>query len=220
MLKYEDVLNDKEINSLIDSIHSEPYMLNHSKRHIFKVIEYSENIARQLGCDDKFINNLKIAALLHDVGMTVQRKNHAQYSYEISKKYLDSKEINNLDKDEILYAIKKHSNAKESTSLMHQILVVADKMDIDKTRMMPKAYLNEYDKNLMYINKVEILIDEKGFNMKFNIKEGHFKDICKFLENWPKPITEIKRVAKLLGRDYHFIFNDKEEIFNNDIYEI
>lgn len=220
MLKYEDVLKDKEINSLIDSICSDPYMLNHSRRHIFKVIEYCENIARQLECDDKFINNLKIAALLHDVGMTVQRENHAQYSYEISKKYLDNKEINDIDRDEILYAIKKHSNAKGSTSLMHQILVVADKMDIDKTRMMPKAYLNDYDKNLMYINNVELIIDEKNFNMKFDIEEGHFKDICKFLENWPKPITEIKRVAKLLGRDYHFIFNEKEEIFDNNIYEV
>ena len=91
MLKYEDVLNDKEIISLIESIKSDEYKLNHSKRHIFKVVENAENIAKQLNCDDKFINNVKIAALLHDVGMTVQRKNHAEYSYEISKEYLDKK---------------------------------------------------------------------------------------------------------------------------------
>ena len=220
MLKYEDILGDKYINSLINSIKSDPYLLNHSSRHIYKVVENVEKISKQLNCDNIFINNIKIAALLHDVGMTVQRKDHAHYSYEIAKKYLDKQNINEKDKNEILYSIKKHSNAKNSNCLMHQILVVADKMDIDKTRMMPKAFLNKSDKNLIYINNVNLEITNDAVNMKFNVEDNHFKDICIFLEDWPKPITEIRRFAKFLNKTPHFLFNEKEELFEEDIYKI
>lgn len=220
MLKYEDVLNDKEIISLINSIDSNKYMLNHSERHIFRVVDNVEKIAKQLKCDDKFINNLKIAAILHDVGNTIQRENHAEYSYEISKKYLDKKEIDEENKDRILNAIRKHSNGKNSKDLMQMILVVADKIDIDKSRMMKKAYLNDMDKNLVYINDIKLEITECDINLILNIEDGHFRDICIFLENWPKPIIETKRFAKFLNKNYHFIFNGKEEYFEEDIYNL
>lgn len=220
MLKYEDVLNDKEIISLIESIKSDEYKLNHSKRHIFKVVENAENIAKQLNCDDKFINNVKIAALLHDVGMTVQRKNHAEYSYEIAKEYLDKKDINAEEKQEILNAIRKHSTAKDSNDLMQQIIVASDKIDIDKSRMMPKAYFSDINKNLVYINDVRLEITDSSVNYIFNIEDGHFKDICLFFEDWPKPVKEIKRFAKFLDKTPHFIFNDKEEVFDEEIYKI
>ena len=220
MLKYEDVLNDKEVISLIDSINSDEYKLNHSKRHIFKVVEYAEDIAKQLNCDDKFINNVKIAALLHDVGMTVQRKNHAEYSYEISKKYIDKKDIDEEEKEEILNAIRKHSNAKDSNDLMQYIIVASDKIDIDKSRMMPKAYLSDINKNLVYINDVKLEITDNDVNFLFDVEDGHFKDICIFLEDWPKPVTEIKRFAKFLNKTPHFLFNDKEEVFDKEIFKI
>lgn len=220
MLKYEDVLNDKEVISLIDSINSDEYKLNHSKRHIFKVVEYAEDIAKQLNCDDKFINHVKIAALLHDVGMTVQRKNHAEYSYEISKKYLDKKDIDEEEKKEILNAIRKHSNAKDSNDLMQYIIVASDKIDIDKSRMMPKAYLSDINKNLEYINDVKLEITDNDVNFLLDVEDGHFKDICLFLEDWPKPVTEIKRFAKFLNKTPHFLFNDKEEVFDKDVFKI
>ena len=220
MLKYEDVLNDKEVISLIDSINSDEYKLNHSKRHIFKVVEYAEDIAKQLNCDDKFINNVKIAALLHDVGMTVQRKNHAEYSYEISKKYLDKKDIDEEEKKEILNAIRKHSNAKDSNDLMQYIIVASDKIDIDKSRMMPKAYLSDINKNLVYINDAKLEITDNDVNFLLDVEDGHFKDICLFLEDWPKPVTEIKRFAKFLNKTPHFLFNDKEEVFDKDVFKI
>lgn len=220
MLKYEDVLNDKEVISLIDSINSDEYKLNHSKRHIFKVVEYAEDIAKQLNCDDKFINNVKIAALLHDVGLTVQRKNHAEYSYEISKKYLDKKDIDEEEKEEILNAIRKHSNAKDSNDLMQYIIVASDKIDIDKSRMMPKAYLSDINKNLVYINDAKLEITDNDVNFLLDVEDGHFKDICLFLEDWPKPVTEIKRFAKFLNKTPHFLFNDKEEVFDKDVFKI
>ncbi len=43
-----------------------------------RVVENVEKISKQLNCDELFINNVKIAALLHDLGMTVKRENHAE----------------------------------------------------------------------------------------------------------------------------------------------
>ena len=136
MLKYEDVLEDKYINSLINSIKSDPYLLNHSSRHIYKVVENVEKISKQLNCDNIFINNIKIAALLHDVGMTVQRKDHAHYSYEIAKKYLDKQNINEKDKNAIM-VIKKN---------------------IEKTHLEVTLYETSYEKMLKKLNeKLDII---------------------------------------------------------------
>ena len=106
----------------------------HGFKHVERVLKLSSEIGTVLNAN---LTVIKIAALLHDVGRNLKKedevKNHAEISASLSKKFLESNQIN-LSQDEIvniIHCVRTHSfsNNKQPNTLEAKILSDADKLD-------------------------------------------------------------------------------------------
>ena len=94
---FEKIKNDTYIRDCYlkadDPNSQDGFWVYHGMKHINDVIEMVERILIQFKFDDEYIDNAKIAALLHDVGYFRIKKDHEIRSYEIAKKYLEENNI-------------------------------------------------------------------------------------------------------------------------------
>lgn len=118
----------------------------HDLNHITSVIKRALDLYKFLDDDSIDINIVYAAAALHDIGIAVERKNHALHS---EKFVLNCDELKNLfTKDEIVNiacAVADHSTSRgiEPRSIYGKIVCDADKDDDLRTSLL-RAY--EYTK--------------------------------------------------------------------------
>ncbi|MCP8322745.1 MAG: HD domain-containing protein, partial [Candidatus Methylarchaceae archaeon HK02M2] len=107
----------------------------HGYPHIERVYNLCLQIAREL---DLNIENLKIAALLHDIGRFEQlennsKRNHAEISARLAEKFLNSGDfkLTRQDIENILHSIRAHSFSNDIAprTLEAKVLSDADKLD-------------------------------------------------------------------------------------------
>lgn len=102
------------------------YHAEHNLNHALRVMNFCQTIATQLKLPATDIENICIAALLHDIGASkFGKNNHAERSYEIAQNYTNNSKI--------LNAIRYHSNGHPSDYGL--ILTLADKLDICANRV-------------------------------------------------------------------------------------
>ena len=136
---YEKILQDPKILEIYEKIEKkqekEKETCHHGWSHVSRVIERTEHYMRLAGADEVLVDEAKVAALLHDTGLLIAEKNHAEHSYEFAKDYLKKKKIELRDRKEVLNAIRVHSNGFDSDSLMALSLILADKLDHGPMRL-------------------------------------------------------------------------------------
>lgn len=159
-----------KIYNNVDEIDKENLIAVHGWQHINKVISTVEKILIEIGCDNKTIENGKIAALLHDIGCIEGKENHAIRSYDMAKVLLEDKNISEIDKEVILQAILRHSKPKENDTIIGKALALADKLDFDKNRMYPLGLKVPHYNQMNNIEKVEISIG-KIVEINFTVNE-------------------------------------------------
>ncbi len=90
-------------------------------KHVLEVLEIGQYIAKELNLSQEQIKKLNIAAILHDVGKVFTskvKKPHHFISADLARKY-------NLD-PEIINAIEAHHGDIDTTSIIGEILKIAD----------------------------------------------------------------------------------------------
>lgn len=172
MIKYSDVLNDKYIKDIFEkteafeTLESVSAWCDHGTKHSLKVVAIIEKIMLHLNCSKEDVELGKITGLLHDIGAVEGKKDHATRSYNMSKVYLENKDISEVNKNTILSAIIDHSNGENIQSIIGASLLIADKIDLDKTRILKEGTKVEGVKELCNIDKIDI--DFEANNMKIN----------------------------------------------------
>ncbi|MFH0837119.1 MAG: HD domain-containing protein [Candidatus Aenigmatarchaeota archaeon] len=122
-------MDKKQIIKDIEKISKEMMAKSKAKGHDFPHVRrtrvFALKIAKSIDYD---IFTIEIAALLHDIGNVIERKNHSLHSAKLSKNILNKYPISKQDKKEIIQAIKEHSQPYATTTL-GKILQDADKLD-------------------------------------------------------------------------------------------
>lgn len=186
------------------------FWVYHGLKHIDNVIEMVEKILIQLDYNEEYIENAKIAALLHDMGYGGVKKDHDIRSYEMAKKYFEDNSIELKYKDEILDAIKSHRESFDSTNIMAIVLILADKIDIKKTRIAPLGREIIGLRQYQYIEDITILKDGNNLTVQFIINDNSNKEE---LESWyftPKVFNAIESFAKYFNFNLRILWNDSE----------
>lgn len=132
----------------------------HNIEHIKNVTSLVDKILRGLKYNEDLIYKAKIASFLHDTGVNKGKDNHAIRSYEFAKEYFKENNINFSGTDLVLEAIKIHSDGFETDNIIALALILADKLDIKKSR-----------------------ISEEGKKVKGNRQYGHIEDISLEIDN-------------------------------------
>lgn len=168
---FNKIKNDESIKAIYRKIHeyedAEGGYAHHDYNHVNNVASYCEKILKSLNYDADFINDAKIAAILHDTGCTEGKENHAQRSYEFAKKYIEENNISLKNKNLVLEAIKNHSDGFATDNIIQLVIILADKIDIKKSRISEYGKQVEGNRQYQYINDIQFEINNKNFCINF-----------------------------------------------------
>ncbi len=168
---FKKIRNDKEIIEIYKKIHeyedAKGGYAYHDYNHVNNVANYCEKILKELKYDDDFICEAKVAAILHDTGCIEGKENHAYRSYEYAKKYLKEKNISLKNEGLVLDAIKNHSDGFITDNIIQLVIILADKIDIKKSRITKAGKQVEGNRQYQYINDIQFKIENNNFYINF-----------------------------------------------------
>ncbi len=168
---FKKVLNDKSLVERYRQVHEYEVAhgghAHHDYNHVVNVATYCEKILKSLNFDDEFVSEAKIAALLHDTGALQGKENHAQRSFEFAKKYLKENNIHLKNENLVLEAIKNHSDGFETDNIIQLVLILADKIDLKKSRVSDAGKQVEGMRQCQYIDDIQFEISDGNFMINF-----------------------------------------------------
>lgn len=222
MKLYEKILNNKEYLAIVDKIENIRFITDgkwdweHGLGHYKRVLKYVEKILIQLGADDRTIELGKVAALLHDIGLSKGEK--VDHAIESSKLFVNFIDINDVTKEEleILWqAIYDHSKGNDIKSLVGLALVLADKLDVTYHRTVNSSIQDKMNKEIQKIKDVDIEITDADLIVKYTTDVDFDVNI---LKDWDKTITVPYKIAKYLNKNYIFLVNGESVNYEELIY--
>ena len=136
---FKQIIEDEEILNLYTKIYKLEdewgNLAHHGLDHVLNVTKLVEVLLSKFGYDNEFIEEAKVAALLHDVGVIEGKEGHALRSYNYVKDYFKRKNIKLKNEELVLEAIKIHSDGFDTENIIALTLILSDKLDIKYTRM-------------------------------------------------------------------------------------
>ena len=212
---YNELLKDESIKKIYDDIgfmedKDENGWAYHNYDHIMSVTKLTESILKNLNYDNEFITKAKIACLLHDIGALQGKEGHAFRSYEFAKKYFKEHNISFDGIEDVLEAIKVHSDGFNSENMIALSLILSDKLDVKKTRI-PKAGRTAVG-NRQFMHVEDILINIKDNCLYVNFITDNNLDIIELNEYYftKKIFKSIDSFSKKLNLDYKVLMDSKE----------
>ena len=173
---YNKLISQKEILDIYNQIEQKENSTDqwafHNYEHIKNVSNIAEKILVDLNFDKNIIYKVRIACLLHDVGVLEGKEGHAERSYNFAKEYFQKKNWIFDNKEEILDAIKNHSAGFETNNILTLVLILADKLDIKKTRISEVGKRIIGNRQYQHINDIRINITNNLLTINF-ITDGN-----------------------------------------------
>jgi len=179
MVNLDKVKNFAKSN--IDKLERPNYNFRSRYHHTLRILMWVERVQPLLGGD---ITVLQIAALLHDIGWDGKR-NHAEVSYDLSKKFVDKLDITDIQKDKILEGILYHNaRKKEGLGLETYILQDADLLDevgassivldiLGEAQNEEYSYYSAYSRMIKYNSN----LDQELTRLHFDETKKMFKEL-------------------------------------------
>lgn len=204
----ETILKDEEVKAIINNVNNVIIVNNcgcHGMGHITRVMNYVETILKGINCNEHTIELGKIAAYLHDIGAIMGKEKHAERSAEYVNNYLTKLNMNEEDKELIVNAIKNHSKGSETK--IGAALTFADKIDMQKSRMMRFKENNYFHDNIKHMLDIELNVDNENITVNI-ITDGMFD--YNSLKDYSKMIIKPTEMSKYLNRNCIFQIDNKE----------
>lgn len=218
--RFEKIANDKEIIRIYNEISKfedlDKGWAYHNLEHANNVANLVEVLLKKLGYSDNFIEEAKIAAILHDIGALNGKKNHALKSYNFSKMYLKKNNFLLENLDLVLDAIKIHSDGFNSENIIALTLILSDKLDIKYTRIAREGYNVAGMKELQYIKDILVDIYDNTLKIKFICDDKINKNELEEFYFIAKVFKGIIAFSKKMKLNPKVFFNDSEwKLFND-----
>lgn len=209
----EQILNDSEIVAIYHEIEKMEVETGgwayHNLTHVKNVANLTEQLLRHLNQDEFFIEEVKVAALLHDIGSLDGKAGHAKRSYEYAKNYFKHRSLNLRHEELILDAIKEHSNGFECNNLMTLVLILADKLDITKQRLAPAGYQIDGLNEIQFIECIDVSIINRTLYVHFITQPNFNKESFENFYFSKKVFQAIKSFSTKLNLNYHVKLNQR-----------
>lgn len=132
----------------------------HNIDHVKNVSKIADKILLDFDFDEDIIYKCKIACLLHDVGALQGKDGHAERSFEYAVTLFKEKNWDIEYYNDVFTAIKNHSDGFETDNIIALAIILADKLDIKKSR-----------------------ISEEGMKIIGNRQYAHIEDIIVNINN-------------------------------------
>ena len=209
----------------------EEYLCDHGQGHAVAVAERAMDFMRQIGEGEEDIWLAGVAGLLHDVGNAIDREEHEKESVLMLSaddntflKKVGMTDERNIER--LLHAIGGHSDARDILDMVDAALVLADKTDMRKKRMLvseevAKKFFEDLDVegksynkwvkafvlNLYKVEDVSVSVESEGLVVRYDVDDGFG---IEFFESWPKSVRVPWAVADFVERYFQLVVDGEE----------
>ena len=213
-MKYKDILQNKEVKSLLKKGNDNLGMLgytDHSEKHCAIVAKRAGMILKKFGYSEHEIELAEIAGVLHDIGNAINRKNHGEYGAILAYSLLEKLDIPLTDRGIIVSAIGNHDESTGgAVDAVSAALILADKTDVRRNRVRneEKSGFDKHDRvNYAVTNaKVKVNVQKRSITLNLQIDE----DICtmyEYFEIFLGRMMMCRKAAELLGAKFKLTAN-------------
>ena len=213
-MKYKDILQNKEVKSLLKKGNDNLEMLgytDHSEKHCAIVAKRAGMILKKFGYSEHEIELAEIAGALHDIGNAINRKNHGEYGAILAYSLLKKLDIPLTDRVIIVSAIGNHDESTGgAVDAVSAALILADKTDVRRNRVRneEKSGFDKHDcVNYAVTNAtVKVNVQKRSITLNLQIDE----DICtmyEYFEIFLGRMMMCRKAAELLGAKFKLTAN-------------
>ena len=214
---YNHLYNHNDINMILDNInetfnrfHKNTFPWCHGRYHTMFVVDTVEYILKSLSYDARTVELGKIAALLHDIGMIAGRWEHGRKSAALSSVIFDgSDHLIPDEKQMLIQAIEDHSKGANISSAVGAALIIADKIDFSKRRILAVDITSDSLINCQKIENVKILISGDEISISTVTTDDFDKNL--FVNEYKPRYKILEKAVEFLGCSCKFQLNEVEE---------
>lgn len=179
-MTYKEIRKNKEINAYIKKGNDNLGVLgytDHSQVHCTLVAERAAMILEKFGCTEHDIELVKIAGYMHDIGNSINRKNHAEYGALLANELLQRTDMSLEDRVTVVSAIANHDESTGgAVDIISAALIIADKTDVrrDRVREKDKAQYDIHDRvnYAVEASALKISLEKKQIALNLQIDES------------------------------------------------
>jgi len=214
IITYEDVRNNKEIQTYIssaDEILGIAGYTKHDLGHVSKVAETAAYILDALGYNGRNLELVKIAGFMHDIGNMINRHDHAQTGALLTFQILKDM---GMDPQEIFLVTAAIGNHDEGTgqpvNLISSALILADKVDVRRSRVRNDDFSTfdihdrvnyAVEKSDVYVNK-----DDKLVQLSLTI-DTKICSLMEYFEIFLNRMMLCRKASDFLNTKFELVMN-------------
>jgi len=215
MITFNEVKNNPQVLNFIgetDNAMTALEYTNHGLRHAHLVAERAKKIIKDLGLSREEEEMAAIAGFCHDVGNFMTRTYHHYYGalifHQIFQDKFEPKEVST-----IMQAIANHDKEEMNfTTAVSAALVLADKSDVDRSRVVEKdiekVKMDIHDRVNYATRESKIKVDKTKKRITLALKiDTNFCPIIEYFEIFTDRMVFCRKAAQFLGYDFGLVIN-------------
>ncbi|MBQ4626172.1 MAG: HD domain-containing protein [Clostridia bacterium] len=215
LFSYENLKKDEEIIAYIkaaNDVLGQIGFTEHGLAHAVKTGMDASRILQTLGYDERTCELAKIAGLMHDIGNTVNRCDHAQSGAFLAFELLRARNFPVSEVIAITTAIGHHDEKTAApVTPLAAALILADKSDVRTTRVRNKDTLKTdiHDRvnYAVFSSEIAVIKEEKMICLTLKI-DTSVCPVMEYFEIFLERMVLCKKSAAYLGCDFELIIND------------
>lgn len=214
IITYEDVKNNKEVQTYIgsaDKILGVAGYTKHDLGHVCKVAEAAKYILMELGHTGRILELARIAGIMHDIGNMINRYDHAQTGALLSFQILRDM---GMEPEEIFLVTSAIGNHDESTgqpiNIVSAALILADKVDVRRSRVRNKdfATFDIHDRVNYAVEKADVKVNNKDKTIQLYLTiDTKMCSLMEYFEIFLNRMMLCRRAADFLEAKFELIMN-------------
>ncbi len=215
MFSYEKLKDDKEILSYIDSANKVLGQIGYTEHGIAHAVKAGTDasvILEKLGYDERECELAKIAGLLHDIGNTINRTDHAQSGAFLAFELLRARNFPFEEVIKIITAIGHHDEKTAApVTPIAAALILADKSDVRTSRVRNKKTVHDdiHDRVNYAVFSSKLDIDKENSMISLALKiDTLICPVMEYFEIFLDRMVLCKKSAEFFGCDFELIIND------------
>ena len=215
-LTYESLRAEPEIRDMLKAADAQMAALGyteHGIRHASKVAEGAAAILRELGrYDDRKIELVRIAGLLHDIGNIVGRRPHANTSSLLAFELLHDRGMPMTEVTQIVAAIGGHDEEEDGgpTTDIGAALIIADKADVarERVRNPVMAAFDIHDRINYAARNTVLTVDAESRSISLEMEiDTEIGSVMEYFEIFLDRMVISRRSAQRLGCSFRLVIN-------------
>lgn len=219
MVTYSEIKHNEAIKTYIRtadaSLEAQGYT-EHSFAHVTKVAETASYILRETGHSEHEIEQVKIAAYLHDIGNLVNRVEHSQSGAVMAFRILLSLGMDAEDVAAIVSAIGNHDEGcGVPVNDISAALILADKSDVRRSRVRNRdiSTFDIHDRVNYSVSNSELTVDKANGEVILSLTvDTEFANVMEYFEIFLERMLLCRKAADRLSLKFRLFINEQNII--------